>query len=210
MTAFESSDIQQWERFYRANFINSLTGFKSVSLIGTADTQGKTNLGIFSSIVHIGSDPALVGFINRPLKAAPHTIDNIQHTGFYTINHINHSFIEKAHQSSAKYEKEISEFNEVGLTEEYVNEIPAPFVKESAIKYALSLQEVIPITLNNTFLVIGKIIYVQLEQDVMRPDGFLDLDKAGSLCSNGADGYYNTSFIARYKYAKPGVPVEKI
>ena len=210
MTAFESSDIQQWERFYRANFINSLTGFKSVSLIGTADTQGKTNLGIFSSIVHIGSDPALVGFINRPLKAAAHTIDNIQHTGFYTINHIHYSFIEKAHQSSAKYEKEISEFNEVGLTEEYINEIPAPFVKESAVKYALSLQEVIPITLNNTFLVIGKIIYVQLEQDVMRPDGFLDLDKAGSLCSNGADGYYNTSFIARYKYAKPGVPVEKI
>ncbi len=204
MQIFTSSTIQAWERFYRANFVNSLTGFKSVSLIGTINKKGQCNLGVFSSLVHIGSDPALVGYINRPIKAAPHTIANIQATGMYTINHIHPSFLERAHQTSAKYPEEVNEFEEVGLTAEFLESLPAPFVKESKIKYALTLEEIIPIKLNDTFLVIGKIQQAILEDGILLPDGFLELDKALSVCSNGIDGYYSTRLIDRYQYAKPG------
>jgi flavin reductase (DIM6/NTAB) family NADH-FMN oxidoreductase RutF len=203
MQIISASTIQTWERFYRANFINSLTGFKSVSLIGTVNKSGQTNLGIFSSLVHIGSDPALVGYINRPLKAAPHTFANIQATGVYTINHIQPSFLEKAHQTSAKYADEVSEFEAVGLTAEFLDGTPAPFVKESKVKYALTLEEIIPIKLNDTFLVIGKVQQVKLEADILLQDGFLELNRANSVCSNGIDGYYSTQLINRYQYAKP-------
>ncbi len=210
MQIISSSTIQSWERFYRANFINSLTGFKSVSLIGTINKNGRPNLGVFSSVVHIGSDPALVGYINRPIQAAPHTFANIQSTGVYTINHVHPFFLEQAHQTSAKYPEEVSEFDEVGLIPEFLDGIPAPFVKESRVKYALSLEEIIPIKLNNTFLVIGKIKEVKLEENIVLKDGFLELDKASSLCSNGIDGYYTTQLIDRYRYAKPGAKTEKI
>ncbi len=139
MASYSISDIESWERFYRANFINSLTGFKSVNLIGTVSEQGQINIGIFSSIVHIGSNPPLVGYINRPLKAAPHTLANIKTTGVYTINQIHPSFVQQTHQTSAKYEAGISEFEEVRLTPECQENIAAPFVNESSIKYALSL-----------------------------------------------------------------------
>lgn len=204
MHHISSATIKTWERFYRANFINSLTGFKSVSLIGTVSATGKTNLGVFSSIVHIGSDPSLIGYINRPIAAAPHTLANIEATGVYTINHIHPVFLERAHQSSAKYAEEVSEFEAVGLTPEFVDAIQAPFVKESKVKYALALKEIIPIALNNTFLVIGEIQHVKLEEDILLPDGFLSLDKAASICSNGIDAYYATTLIDRYEYAKPG------
>ncbi|QEC68294.1 flavin oxidoreductase [Panacibacter ginsenosidivorans] len=207
---YNTSEIQSWERFYRANLINSLTGFKSISLIGTINKNGQTNLAPFSSIVHIGSDPSLVGFINRPLKAAPHTIANIKSTGVYTINHVHPAFLEKAHQASAKYDASISEFDAVGLTTEFMENIVAPFVKESIVKYALKLEEIIPIKINNTFLVIGRIACIKLEQDILRADGFLDLDKSLSLCSNGADSYYTTKLIGRYAYAKPDTRTEKI
>ena len=203
MTSFSSDQIQQLERFYRANLINSLTGFKSVNLIGTINPSGKTNLAIFSSVVHIGSNPALVGYINRPKKAAPHTLANIEKSGVYTINHIQPSFVKQAHQTSAKYAEEISEFEKVGLTEEFNNDFPAPFVKESKVKYALKLQEIIPITINDTFLVIGKIENVIIEDDIISADGFLQLDKAESICSNGIDSYYFTKPIIRLPYAKP-------
>jgi flavin reductase (DIM6/NTAB) family NADH-FMN oxidoreductase RutF len=211
MQQFTPVEWQSWERFYRANFINSLTGFKSASLIGTINAQGVPNLGMFSSMVHIGSDPALIGYINRPLAAAPHTLANIKSNGFYTVNHIHPSFVDKAHQTSAKYPDEVNEFVEVGLTEEYLEGINVPFVKESAIKYLLSLKEVVPITLNATFLVIG-----QLEQVLIDPslqptaDGFLELDQIGSICSNGLDAYYKTTLIDRYAYAKPGKAAEKL
>jgi flavin reductase (DIM6/NTAB) family NADH-FMN oxidoreductase RutF len=211
MQQFTPAEWQSWERFYRANFINSLTGFKSASLIGTINAHGVPNLGMFSSIVHIGSDPALIGYINRPLAAAPHTLANIKANGFYTVNHIRPSFIDKAHQTSAKYPDEINEFTEVGLTEEYLEGVKVPFVKESPIKYLLSLKDIVPITLNATFLVIG-----QLEQVLMDPtlqptsDGFLHLDQAGSICSNGLDAYYKTTLIDRYAYAKAGKAAEKL
>ncbi len=210
MATYNSAEIASWERFYRANFINSLTGFKSVSLIGTVNADGKTNLGIFSSIVHIGSDPALIGYINRPIKAAPHTIANIQATGVYTINHIHPSFVQQAHQTSAKYEEAVSEFEEVGLTPEFQDGIAAPFVKESHIKYALSLQEIIPIQLNNTFLVIGKLVEVYVQDAVVATDGFIQLDQVHSVCSNGIDGYYKATLLNRFEYAKPGKPAQKI
>ncbi len=210
MATYITADIESWERFYRANFINSLTGFKSVNLIGTVNELAQTNLGIFSSIVHIGSNPPLIGYINRPIKAAPHTLANIKATGVYTINHIHPSFIQQAHQTSAKYEAGISEFEEVGLTPEFLENIAAPFVKESSIKYALSLQEIIPIKLNDTFLVIGKVISIQIEKDIVSDDGFIHLEKVNSVCSNGVDAYYSTELIARYHYAKPGIKPQKI
>ena len=211
MQQYSPVEWQSWERFYRANFINSLTGFKSASLIGTFNAQGVPNLGMFSSMVHIGSDPALIGYINRPLAAAQHTLANIKANGFYTVNHIQSSFLEQAHQTSAKYPDEVNEFTEVGLTEEYLDGINVPFVKESPIKYLLSLKEIVPITLNNTFLVIGQLEQVLIDPS-LRPttDGFLHLDQAGSICSNGLDAYYNTTLIDRYAYPKPGVPVEKL
>ena len=210
MVSYNIAEIAAWERFYRANFINSLTGFKSVNLIGTLDAAGRANLGIFSSIVHIGSNPPLIGYINRPLPAAPHTLANIKATEVYTLNHIQPFFVEQAHQTSAKYAAGISEFEEVGLTPEFRDNIAAPFVKESRIKYALSLQEIIPISINDTFLVIGQVISVHLEKDIVADDGFIQLDNANSICSNGVDSYYTTEFIARYQYAKPNVPPQKI
>jgi len=211
MQQFTPAEWQSWERFYRTNFINSLTGFKSVSIIGTINAQGVPNLGLFSSIVHIGSDPALIGYINRPIAAAPHTLANIKANGLYTVNHIHASFLARAHQTSAKYPDEVNEFTEVGLTEEYIDGIQVPFVKESPIKYVLSLKEILPITLNDTFLVIGQLEQVLMDASLQpTTDGFLHLDQAGSICSNGLDAYYNTTLIDRYAYAKPDMPAEKL
>lgn len=204
MTIYKQTSIQSWERFYRVNLINSLTGFKSVSLIGTVNPNGQTNLAVFSSIVHMGSDPALIGYINRPREAAPHSLANIESTGVFTINHILPSFFEKAHQTSAKYPETVSEFEEVGLTPQYIDDFPAPFVGESLVRYALKLQEIVPIKMNYTFLVIGEIHSILLEDDLLQADGFIDLHKAGTVCSNGIDSYYSTKPLGRMNYAKPG------
>ena len=202
--------IKTWERFYRANFINCLSGFKSANLIGTVNTDGQPNLAVFSSVVHLGSDPALIGFINRPLSAAPHTIQNIEATGVYTINHVHPSFVEKAHQTSAKYPAEINEFEAVGLQEQFIKGIIAPFVADSSVKYALQLVEIVPIKHNNTFLVIGTITDVLISENKIKSDGFITLEDAGSMVCLGVDAYYTTQKIGRYGYAKPNQQVNKI
>lgn len=203
MQQFNLSEIETWDRIYRANFINSLTGFKSVNLIGTINGKGQTNLAIFSSIVHIGSNPPLIGFINRPRTSTTHTLSNIEENGFYTINHINPSFVEAAHQTSAKYPAEQSEFDVTALTPQFIDGMSAPFVKESRVKLGLTLAEIIPIKLNDTFLIIGKINFILVEDDIIGGDGFLSLDQSATIASNGNDSYYSTALINRFPYAKP-------
>ena len=199
---FSLAEIQSWNRFTRANFINTLTGFKSLSLIGTVNKAGKSNVAVFSNIVHLGADPALIGFINRPLEAAPHTLKNIKETGFFTVNLVTESIYKQAHQTSAKYPDGVSEFEMTGLTEQFREECSAPFVAESPVQYLLKLEQVIPIELNGTFLVIGSLQAAYVPAEIQEEDGFLDLAKAGILTSLGTSGYYKTEKIDNLPYAK--------
>ncbi|MBW0161597.1 MAG: flavin reductase [Sediminibacterium sp. Gen4] len=203
MIEINKSTIASWDRFYRANFINSLSGFKSVCLIGTKGKDGIPNLAIFNNIVHLGADPAMIGFINRPKAAAPDTIRNIEETGMYTMNHIHPGIIEQAHQTSAKYDASVNEFEAVGLDILWREDCAAPFVKDSPIQYQLTLSDIIPIPANGTFLVTGYIESVYLQEDHREADGFLPLEQYQSVTSLGIDGYYQTKKIMRLPYARP-------
>ena len=202
MKSFSVEQIKLMDRFTRTHFINTLSGFKSVSLIGTINKVGQTNLAIFSNLVHIGADPALIGFVNRPTEAAPHTLANIQATEFYTVNHVHQDIYAKAHQTSAKYPEHISEFEAVGLTPLFRPGISAPFVEESKVQYVLKLEEVIPIKLNGTFLVVGSLQQAFIPEEIMDEDGYLSIEKANSLCSLGINGYYVTKLLEKLPYAK--------
>lgn len=210
MTQITQAQIQSWERFYRGHFINSLSGYKSGSLIGTVSPEGQSNLAIFSNLVHIGADPALIGFVNRPREAAPHTLANIEATGFYTVNHIHESMMAQAHQTSAKYPATVSEFEAVGLTALWRDGFRAPYVAESVVQYGMKLVEVIPIQHNGTFFVIGSVVEVWLNENYLEADGFIDLEKAGSVATLGIDGYYRAQRLQRFAYAKPGQAVKVI
>jgi flavin reductase (DIM6/NTAB) family NADH-FMN oxidoreductase RutF len=200
---FSDLDIVQMESRKRAAFMNSLTGFKSASLIGTIDKNGSTNLSIFSSVTHLGSNPALVGFINRPDSTERHTLENILELGFYTINHIHPGIFSKAHQTAARYPKNVSEFKAVGLTAEFHREFQAPFVLESRIKYGLEYIESHSLKINGTILVIGKVIEAILPDTCLRTDGSIDVESAETMAISGLDGYHVTNQLARLSYAKP-------
>lgn len=204
MAFFSSADIAAMEQRYRAAFINSLGGFKSVNLIGTTDLDGNLNLTVFNSIFHIGASPALCGMIVRPDVSERHTLDNIEATGVYTLNHIHEGMYKQAHQSSARYPKMVSEFEATGLTPVFENNFQAPFVGESRVRMALELREKLPLAINGTTLIIGEIVAVYLPDGIQLPDGFVDLEKAGTLACSGLDSYHRTERVARLSYAKPG------
>lgn len=196
------SDFSSLSRFYRANLINSITGYKPAMLIGSQNKEGKHNLAIFSSVVHLGADPALIGFIQRPVGVSGDTFRNISATGVYTINHIHESFVEKAHYTSARFESEISEFDACKLTPEHIDGFNAPFVKESLVKIGMELVEVIPISHNDTKLVIGKIKHLIIDEQAIREDGNVDLEKLNSVAISGLENYHRVSPLQTFPYAK--------
>ncbi|CAH9061337.1 hypothetical protein PSECIP111854_02790 [Pseudoalteromonas sp. CIP111854] len=208
---FATTDINNLDQQTRVHLINSLSGFKSANLIGTVDAQGKENLSIVSSIFHLGANPPLIGMIMRPHSVPRHTLENILQTGQYTINHVNDEIVEQAHQTSARYDKDISEFLAVGLNPQYKPNSIAPFVKESKLKIAVEFKSSQTIELNQTELVIGQITDIYLEDDsAYCQDGFLDLERINTVAVSGLDRYHTTTALTRLSYAKPEVQVQTI
>lgn len=203
-------EINALDKNKRVHLINSLGGFKSVSLIGTIDLEGNENLAIFSSLFHVGANPPLIGLIFRPSPPERNTYNNILESGYYTINHINESIFKQAHQTSAKYDKGISEFEMTGLKSEYLNDFPAPFVKESNVKLGIQFKEKIELKINNTILVIGEIIHIQIPKDSLSDDGFIDIEKINSITCSGLDSYHKTVVLDRLSYAKPNQEITSL
>jgi len=207
-STYTNTEILNLEKGFKTNLINSLSGFKSANLIGTANSNGETNLAVFSSVVHIGANPPLMGFISRPHSVPRHTLENIIDTKHFTINHILANFIDKAHQTAARYD--ISEFEATGLTPEFIDGFSAPFVKESMIKVGLSLVDIIDIEINNTKLIIGKVEHLMLPKDIIAEDGKINIEAANTVTISGLDTYHKTEQLARFSYAKPNKKLKKL
>jgi flavin reductase (DIM6/NTAB) family NADH-FMN oxidoreductase RutF len=204
---FDKTQLAAMERFYRGNLVNSITGLKPVHLLGSQNTSGITNLAIFSQVIHIGADPALIGVLFRPAMLGMNSLENILATKHFTLNHVNESMLLQAHWTSAKWQE--SEFKAVGLGEDWKDGFPAPFVAGAPLQIGLSLAEKHDFSINGTCLVIGKIEKIYLPDLALSPDGFVNMEKCGSMACGGLDSYYRPELVSRYAYAKPGSQPEK-
>lgn len=203
-TRISLQQISQMDKRPRVQLVNSLPGLKSAHLIGTINKKGQTNLAIFSSVTHLGSNPPYFGFITRPTAVPRHTYLNIQETRYFTINHIHKEMYRQAHQTSARYDVAQSEFEATGLTPDFKEDFPAPYVAESHIRMGLKLKEEYQIKANDTVLVIGELLEIWLPEESIQEDGYIDTEAAGSLGVSGLDSYHSTERLARLAYAKVG------
>lgn len=202
MITLRSDDIAAMDKLVRVQFATSLPGIKPVALVGTRDAAGATNLAPFSSIVHLGSNPVLLGMVTRPDVVERHTLANLIETGCWTLNHLHEGMLRQAHQCSARYPKEVSEFAATGLSEHYEEGFAAPFVAESRFRLGLRLAEIIDIPLNGTKLIIGGVEVVQLATTELAEDGSIDLSALGALGSTALDTYFGITPLERLPYAK--------
>ncbi len=203
MKRFCIQEIDEMDYLYRMNLINSCSGFKSANLLGTKSNSGNTNVAIFSSVTHIGSNPPLLGFFMRPKTVMRNTYENIKESGVYTINHIHEEIVYDAHHTSAKYDKSVSEFDKTNLEEDYKNGFYAPFVKNVPVQMAMKYIEEYNIKANNTILVVGQISELYIDDSILNSDGFIDLTKAKVSAINGMDAYTTPVLKSRLEYQRP-------
>ena len=204
MKHYSRSDIDQMEKIFRLNLINSCTGFKSANLLGTKSTTGAPNVAVFSSITHLGSNPPLIGFVLRPTTVPRDTYKNIKETGVFTVNHIHSQIIEDAHHTSAKYPREVSEFSQTQLEEEYLDDFYAPYIKGAKIRMGCRFLNEYEIKENDTLLLVSEIEHIYIsDTNIQQEDGWLSLSNADTVTINGLDGYAKTELLERFSYERP-------
>lgn len=200
---FTLADILDMDRSYRRNFVNTLSGFKSLCLCGTINASGQHNLALMSNVIHMGANPPLLGLLFRPHSVPRHSLENILATGYFTLNHVQEGFLAQAHQASATYPADQSEFEAVGLEPRIGPMHPAPYVATSPVQIGLKLEERHDIAANDTVLIVGRMLEVEVPASALAEDGYLDLEKTGTLTVSGLDAYFKTSGLGRQAYARP-------
>ncbi len=202
MIKHTKEEFSKLNKIPRLNLINSCMGYKSANLIATKSADRVSNVAVFSSVTHLGSDPALLGFILRPNTVPRDTYANIKATEYFTVNAISETMIADAHQSSAAYDASISEFDVTNLEEEYLDEIEFPFVKGSPVRLLCRYVNEYPILENNTIHIIASIDAIYYDSILEREDKWLQLDKVNVVTINGLDGYALPQILKRFEYAR--------
>ena len=203
MAFFNFDDIQNLEKIYKINLINSCSGFKSANLLGSISEEGISNVAVFSSVTHLGSKPPTLGFILRPTTVPRDTYKNIKDSGIFTINHIHQDIIEDAHHTSAKYPKEVSEFDMTGLEEEFKGNFKAPFVKGAPVQMSMKFIEEVYVPSNDVMLIVSQIQELYIDDALLQEDGLINLSKGNIAAINGLDTYAIPQFNKQLSYQRP-------
>lgn len=207
---FTNQELGQMEKVSRLNLVNSCAGYKSANLIASRSTGGNVNLAMFGSVFHIGSEPPLLGFMQRPSTKPRDTYENIKEFGWFTVNHVSAAMIGDAHQTSAHYDADVSEFDHTSLEEEYVEGVDVPFVAESPVQLLCRFENEYPIQENGSTLIVASIEMIRVDFGLMGSDGWLRLDKGAVVAVNGLDGYALPRMLNRFSYAVPGQTSESL
>jgi flavin reductase (DIM6/NTAB) family NADH-FMN oxidoreductase RutF len=210
MKSFTKNEINNLDKIRRLNLINSCTGYKSANLIVSKSKNNITNIAVFSSVTHIGSNPPMISFITRPLSVKRDSYTNIKENQFFTINHITEEIIEDAHHTSASYDSEISEFTKTNLEEEYKENFEIPFIKNSPVQLYCKYVNEYYIEENDTILIIASIEHLFFEEKLLHKDYWLQLDRAKVMTVNGLDGYALPILVDRFEYARPDILTKSI
>jgi flavin reductase (DIM6/NTAB) family NADH-FMN oxidoreductase RutF len=210
MKEVTTADLSEMEKVKRLNLVNSCTGYKSANLIATQSLEGINNVAIFSSVTHLGSNPAMLGFIMRPTIVVRDTYKNIKETGYFTVNHVTAGIIGDAHHTSANYNPEESEFDKTKLSIEFKDSITTPFVKDCPVQLYCKYINEYHIKENGTVHIIASIEKIFYNENLEHQDGWLQLDKADVISLNGLDGYCLPKLVNRYEYARKNVATKSM
>ncbi|MFD2529177.1 MULTISPECIES: flavin reductase family protein [Polaribacter] len=203
MAFFNFEDIQSLEKIYKINLINSCSGFKSANLLGSISKEGVSNVAVFSSVTHLGSNPPTLGFILRPTTVPRNTYKNIKDNGYFTINHIYEDIIEDAHHTSAKYPENVSEFDKTDLEEEFKGNHNAPFVKNCPVQMCMKFVEEVYVSSNDVMLIVAQIEELYIKDTLLQEDGLVNLSLGNVTTINGLDSYAIPKFKKQLSYQRP-------
>lgn len=181
-------EITSWEDEHKSRFMKSLSGCKSIHLIGTYTPERVSHLDLLHHLITVDAKSCLIGMMIQTDDKHLDTYQNMISKGVYTINHIHKSMIRRAHYASLQFAN--STFDHCNLTEEITDGFAAPFVKESQVKFGMSLQDDIELQSINHRLIIGQVQSVFIDDKCMGTEEGSEVSLADSICTDGSNQYY--------------------
>lgn len=169
---------------------------RPIAWVSTASADGVLNLAPYSFFNGVSANPPSVVFspVNRRDGSKKDTVVNIEATKQFVVNVVPYALGEVMNQTAATLDPEISEFEENGLTPVDSVRITPPRLKESPIQMECELIQIVhvgegPLAAN---LVIGRILLMHIDDEIVDPDGQIDPAKLDAIGRLGGTSYATT------------------
>lgn len=177
------------------HLINLITP-RPIAWVSTISKSGVPNLAPYSFFSGVGSRPPSLLFCpaNKRDGSRKDTLLNIEDTGQFVVNIVSASLAQQMHDSSADYDFETSEFETCGLTATESERVKPPRVGEASASIECELMQTLHLGTGPgaSNVVIGRIVLIRVDDEVVGDDGFADATKMDTIGRMGTPGYVRT------------------
>jgi flavin reductase (DIM6/NTAB) family NADH-FMN oxidoreductase RutF len=181
---------------------------RPIGWISTVNANGVHNLAPYSQFQNLNYDPAYVMFSagQKTTGGRKDTIANIEETGEFVYNMATYELREAVNRSAAEVPAGIDEFELAGLTKANSVRVKPCRVAESPVQFECRLFQTIRLPGNGSKgaidVIIGRVVLVHVKDEVIGPDGRLDIPRIRPLARLG---YYDyTSVDSVFEMVIPG------
>jgi flavin reductase (DIM6/NTAB) family NADH-FMN oxidoreductase RutF len=181
---------------------------RPIGWISTISREGVHNLAPFSQFQNLTFDPPYVMFASNQNTTGRRkdTVVNAEQTGEFVWNMATYELREAVNKSAEEVAPEVDEFDIAGVRKAPSNTVKPARVAESPVHFECKYHATIRLPGNGTMgtvdVVFGRVIGVHIKDEVIGPDGRIDVLKVRPIARLG---YYDyTSIESMFSMVIPG------
>jgi len=181
---------------------------RPIGWISTLSPDGVHNLAPYSQFQNLTFDPPYVMFAaNQSTRGTrKDTVVNVEQTGEFVYNMATYELREAVNRSAAEVSPEVDEFELAGVTKAPSVRVKPCRVAESPIQFECRYHETLRLPGNGPMgtvdVIIGRVVLVHIKDEVIAPDGRIDIVRVRPLARLG---YYDyTSVESIFEMVIPG------
>jgi flavin reductase (DIM6/NTAB) family NADH-FMN oxidoreductase RutF len=186
----------------------SCTVPRPIGWLSTVDAQGRANLAPYSQWQNLSFDPPMVMFAANPYADGrrKHSVPNAEATGWFVWNMATYALREAVNISAMEWPEGVDEFEKAGVTKAPCLDAPGPRVAESPAQFECRYLSTTRLKGNSPHgwvdVVFGEVTRIHVKDEVIRPDGKLDIPAIRPLARLGYSDY--TSVTETFEMRIPG------
>ena len=183
----------------------SCTVPRPIGWLSTISSAGVPNLAPFSQWQNLTFDPPMVMFAANQLSSGErkHTVVNAEQTGWFVWNMATYDLREAVNISAMELPESVDEFERAGVTPIDCVDAPGPRVAESPAHFECRYLSTHRLRGNSEHgwveVVYGEVMRIHVNDEVIRADGKLDIEKIRPLARLGYYDYTSVTEVFEMK-----------
>lgn len=181
---------------------------RPIGWISTISREGVHNLAPFSQFQNLTFDPPYVMFASNQSTTGRRkdTVVNTEQTGEFVWNMATYELREAVNKSAEEVAPDVDEFDIAGVTKAASNTVKPARVAESPVHFECKYHATIRLPGNGTMgtvdVVFGRVMGIHIKDEVIGPDGRMDVLKVRPIARLGYQDY--TSIESIFSMVIPG------